>query len=109
MRKLYFLFLSIFSIALVNAQNPIPNAGFETYWTFGTAPNGWTDSRDINQVAPGCAVGLHSAQGIKTANTYPAFITSVTATGNGIPVTTAYTYFNLVCGFTSVNVAESII
>jgi hypothetical protein len=99
MKKLSF-FLLIFSINFCIAQNPIPNPGFETYWGLTGQPNGWTDSRDINQVAPAYA-GQHSGQGYKSASTYPAFITSTA--GAGIPISIPYTYFNMYYKFTSVS------
>ncbi len=104
MKKIYILFTAVLALSTAHAQNPIPNANFSTYWPSNPGqPNGWTDSRDIAQVSPGNGNGGvgWAAQGYKSANTYPAFITS--SGGNGINISTPYSFFHLYYKFTSVS------
>jgi hypothetical protein len=107
MKNLYLLFFA-FAFNVSNAQNPIPNASFETWWMCNPGqPNGWTDSRDVCQVNPACNLGnpdFFSLQGMKHTTpyvSYPAFITS--SNDVGIPISTAYTYFHLTYAFNQVS------
>lgn len=99
MKKLYTLIAALFTFFFMHAQNPVPNGGFQTYWSNGRVAD-WTDTRDIMQVAPGNQ-STSAAQGYKTATTYPAYITS--SGGVGFAISTAYTYLNLYYKFTPVS------